>query len=117
MVKADVTIPAPLMGIRPDTDATPGPAGDANTAPHATSIEFTDWNALVRALTPKRLELLGHLRRHPRVSVSALAKALGRDYRNVYGDVALLSAAGLIKRDRGGRLQAEYDCIQARIPL
>ena len=39
-------------------------------------LYFEDWNALGMVLTPKRYELLRHLRRIPADSVRALARAL-----------------------------------------
>ena len=81
------------------------------------SVNFADWDTLTRTLTAKRLELLRYLHRHPMASINALAKALGRDYRNVHADVAALVSAGLIERDDSGGLTAKYDTIQTQIAL
>ncbi|AIB12253.1 hypothetical protein ABAZ39_09610 [Azospirillum argentinense] len=81
------------------------------------SVNFADWDTLTRTLTAKRLELLRHLHRHPTASINALAKALGRDYRNVHADVVALVSAGLIERDAAGGLTAEYNTIQTQIAL
>lgn len=81
------------------------------------SVHFTDWETLARTLTPRRLDLLRHLHRHPQVSINALAKALNRDYRNVHADVAALVASGLIDRDDTGGLNVAYDSIRTRIAL
>ena len=81
------------------------------------SINFENWDVLVRTLSVKRLELLRHLHRHPVVSILALAKALGRDYRNVHADVEALTAVGLIERSDSGGLRTEYDGIQTSIAL
>ncbi len=53
-------------------------------------LGFASWEAMVRVLSPKRLELLRHLHRHPSPNVRQLAAALGRDYRRVHEDVAAL---------------------------
>jgi len=50
-------------------------------------LAFESWDALPRAMTGKRMELLHYVRRHKVSSVRALAKALGRDYSNVHADV------------------------------
>jgi predicted transcriptional regulator len=71
-------------------------------------IGFESWEALVRTLSPKRLELLRHLHRAPAKSIRSLALALGRDYRRVHEDVEALEAAGLLDRDDKG-LRADYD--------
>ena len=62
------------------------------------------------------MELLLYVRRRQVTSVRALAKALGRDYRNVHTDVQALTAAGLLDT-ADGRLQADYDVIETRIPI
>lgn len=79
-------------------------------------LTFDSFETLARLLTPKRLELLRHLHRHPAASVRSLAQQLGRDYRRVHEDVEALAASGLIDRDsQGTGLSAPYDAIEARI--
>lgn len=65
-------------------------------------ITFESLEGLLALMTPKRLELLRHLRRHPARSVKALAEALGRDYRRVHDDVAALVRIGLVVRSKAG---------------
>lgn len=60
---------------------------------HERYLAFESWEALVRVLTGKRVELLRHVHRHKVSSVLSLAKALGRDYSNVHADVQALTAA------------------------
>ena len=79
-------------------------------------LTFESWDALVRVLTSKRMELLRYVRRHKVGSVRALAKALGRDYSNVHADVQALMAAGLLDSTDGG-LQADYDSIDTKIAI
>ena len=79
-------------------------------------VSFSDWETMVRVLSPKRLELLRHLHRHPASSIRALAQALGRDYRRVHEDVEALEAAGLLDRDGAG-LRAEYDAFDLRMKV
>ena len=69
---------------------------------HERHLAFESWDALARVLTGKRMELLRYVRRHEVTSVRALAKALGRDYSNVHGDVRALAAAGLLESSAGG---------------
>ncbi|MEE8167522.1 MAG: hypothetical protein V3T58_01450 [Candidatus Hydrothermarchaeales archaeon] len=53
---------------------------------------------VLTVLTPKRIELLEYLKRkHPR-SIKELSKRLGRDYKNVYGDLKLLSDYNVVER-------------------
>ena len=79
-------------------------------------LAFESWDALVRVLTAKRVELLRYVRRHKVTSVRALAKALGRDYSNVHADVQALTAAGLLDATDGG-VRADYDAIETKIAI
>ena len=79
-------------------------------------LTFESWDALVRVLTSKRMELLRYVHRHKIGSVRALAKALGRDYSNVHADVQASMAAGLLDSTDGG-LQADYDAIDTKIAI
>jgi predicted transcriptional regulator len=79
-------------------------------------VTFLSLEAMMAALTPKRLELLRHLRRNRADSVKALAVALGRDYKRVHEDVAVLESAGLVVREEG-RLYAPWDALAAEVSL
>ncbi len=79
-------------------------------------LSFESWDTLARVLTTKRMELIRYVRRHDVRSIRALAKALERDYSNVHADVQALLAAGLLDGS-GGRLSADYDVIETRIPI
>lgn len=74
-------------------------------------LSFESFAAFASVMTPKRLELLRHVHRHPPRSVRALAQALGRDYRRVHDDVEALAAAGLLERGPEGP-RAEYDTVR-----
>ncbi len=80
------------------------------------NITFLSWSALASHMTDKRYELLRHLHRHPAVSIRALARDLGRDFKRIHEDVTALEAIGLIERD-GTMLRADYDEIRASILL
>jgi len=79
-------------------------------------LTFENWESLAKVMTGKRQQLLQHLREHPAPSIRALAKSLGRDYKRVHRDVLALTFAGLVER-KGKELHADYDTIQAAIPL
>jgi predicted transcriptional regulator len=79
-------------------------------------LTFENWEALAKVMSGKRQQMLRYLHEHPTSSIRALAKALGRDYKRVHSDVQALSFAGLIERN-GKELHADYDTIQATIPL
>ncbi len=77
-------------------------------------VGFESFETMVRVLSPKRLELLRHVHKHPARSIRALAQALGRDYHRVHEDVEALEAAGLLDRDKEG-VRAEYDAFDVRM--
>ena len=81
-----------------------------------THVTFLNMQTMFDALSPRRLDLLRHVRQHGAGNVRLLATALGRDYKNVYQDVALLEAAGLLLRE-GRKLTAPWDELQAHVSL
>ncbi len=81
-----------------------------------THVTFLDVQTMLDTLSPRRLDLLRQVRQHGADNVRKLAQALGRDYKNVYQDVATLEAAGLLLRD-GRKLTAPWDELQANVSL
>jgi predicted transcriptional regulator len=81
-----------------------------------THLTFPDLQALLKALSPKRLELLQAVHRNPAPSIKALAVRLRRDYKRVYEDVETLTASGLLQREDGS-VSAPYDAITAEMRL
>ncbi len=81
-----------------------------------THLTFPDLQALLKALSPKRLELLQAVHKEPASSIKALAIRLRRDYKRVYEDVETLTSSGLLLRQDGG-VSAPYDAITAEMRL
>jgi predicted transcriptional regulator len=83
------------------------------------SVNFEDLATLLATLMPKRWELLQQLHRQGPVSIYALAKTLGRDYKNVHGDVKALAELGIIERDANDKILVPWDeiNIEARIEI
>ncbi len=81
-----------------------------------TVLAFESWEALAAILTGERYRLLRHVHAHPEPSVSALARALGRQYRRVHADVTALEGAGLLERSKS-EVRARVDRITAEILL
>lgn len=81
-----------------------------------THITFLDVQTMLQTLSPRRLDMLRHVRQHGASNVRELAQALGRDYKNVHQDVAILEATGLLVRD-GRKLSAPWDALQANVSL
>jgi predicted transcriptional regulator len=65
-------------------------------------VSFPDFETLGRVITGARLELIQAIRVHKPKSIQELAKRVGRDFKNVYTDVKLLSEYGLIDLKESG---------------
>lgn len=79
-------------------------------------VGFESMASLLSTLTPKRWELIELLRKEGPMTVYGLAKQLGRDYKNVHGDVKALAALDIIERD-GNKVSVPWDEIEARLRL
>jgi predicted transcriptional regulator len=80
-------------------------------------LSFESARTLFSELTPARIDLLDTLRRIGASSVYALAKAAGRNYSNVHGDVTRLLYLGLIERARDDTVFVPFAEIDIRLPL
>jgi predicted transcriptional regulator len=80
-------------------------------------LTFDNLETLLRTLTPSRWTLLRTLRQNGPMTVRALSKALGRDYKNVHTDVGTLERVGLLSRDKSGRVMVPWDTIVAEVRL
>jgi predicted transcriptional regulator len=80
-------------------------------------LTFATFKEAASVLSPRRLELLRAIHRRPAASVRALAEAVGRDYKNVHGDVRILVEAGLVDRDDLGGISADYDAIAVEMAI
>jgi len=79
-------------------------------------LSFGDLPRLLKTLTPARWELLERLSMRPS-SVYGLAKALGRDYKNVHTDVAALVELGLIEKKSRTEVAVAWDAVRAELRL
>ncbi|MES2290432.1 MAG: hypothetical protein V4530_11905 [Pseudomonadota bacterium] len=61
------------------------------------------------AKSPRRFDLMRHLRREGATSVRKLAQGVARDYKSVHREVALLIAAGLIERRAADEVAVAWD--------
>ena len=80
-------------------------------------LSFADLPLLVKTLTPARWELLKRLAKAGPQSVYALAKLLGRDYKNVHTDVSALLNLNLIQKDDESRVHVSWDAVRAELRL
>ncbi len=78
-----------------------------------TGVYFVSVEAMRQVLTPSRLGLLHLIRtRRPR-SIAALAKLIGRNFKNVHADVKLLADLGLVHLEPGAHLR---DSVTPTVP-
>jgi predicted transcriptional regulator len=83
-------------------------------------IYFTSFDALRKALTPKRLELLHVIRTKKPSSINELARMAKRDVKNVAEDVKYLEQIGLIEKKETDNKTApvtKYDRIALEIAV
>ena len=77
--------------------------------PVSDQVTFLSLAAFMAAMSPRRLELMRHLRRAGPMSVRRLAGELGRDYKSVHREVAMLTATGLIERRAPDEVAVDWD--------
>src|SRR4051812_36234993 len=77
--------------------------GEARSIQKPGTIIFTSLEAVAKVLSPARLELLGAILNRSPESIYALAKAVGRDFKNGHSDVKLLAEVGLLELKSTGR--------------
>jgi predicted transcriptional regulator len=79
-------------------------------------LSFENASALMKTLSPKRLELLQLLHALGEVSIRRLAKELHRDYSNVHQDVKMLNQIGIVL-DKEGKYYVPWETIVTEISL
>lgn len=89
--------------------------GEQFPAPIET-LSFENASALMKALSPRRLELLKILHMLGAVSIRQLAKELHRDYSNVHQDVKALNLIGVILESEG-KYYVPWETIVTEISL
>ena len=80
-------------------------------------LSFADLPLLMKSLTPARWELLQRLAKAGPQTIYALAKLLGRDYKNVHTDVTRLLGLGLIEKNSAGEMQVAWQSVRAELRL
>lgn len=82
-------------------------------------LTFQNLESLLKALTPKRFELLKALaKQSDGISIRQLSKFLNRDYKNVHNDVSQLELIGLIAKKEDTRLvYTPYKSLDAHFNL
>ena len=83
--------------------------------PEMQGVFFHSYETARSLFTEKRLELLRLIKKHAPTSINQLAKIAGRDFKNVYTDIAHFARLGIVDIPRGKRvgepLTVLYDSI------
>lgn len=80
-------------------------------------VTFLSLEAFMAAMSPRRIELMRHLRRAGPMSVRRLSRDLGRDYKSVHREVAMLVLAGLIDRLARDEVAVSWDRAVTQLAL
>jgi predicted transcriptional regulator len=80
-------------------------------------LSFADLPLLVKNLTPARWQLLKELKAAGPLTIFALAKRLGRDYKNVHTDVSRLLELKLLERNQDRQVAVAWQAIRAELRL
>lgn len=72
-------------------------------------VTFLSLETFMAAMSPRRLELMRHLRRHGPMSVRRLAGELSRDYKSVHRETAMLTMSGLVERRARDEVAVSWD--------
>lgn len=80
-------------------------------------VSFAQVGQLLAAFTPKRWELIAALREAGPSTVAALARRLGRNYKNVHADVAQLVEWMAVERGEDGRVSVPWSEILVDLKL
>ena len=78
-------------------------AGKLAARPNEEVIIVSSWEQLGQVFSPQRLQILAVIPEEKPKSISALARALKRDFKNVYTDVRFLADLGLIELKEEGK--------------
>ncbi len=80
-------------------------------------VGFESMTQFGEVFTPKRWELVAALKASGPLTIYALAKHLGRHYRNVHKDVTALINWLVIEKNDDGKVYVPWDEISVRCPL
>jgi len=83
--------------------------GAADGAAH---IGFASWELMHKVLSPKRLEIVRTLTGAGPLGIREVARRVGRDFKGVHSDIALLIEAGVIDKDGNGKVVFPYERIR-----
>jgi predicted transcriptional regulator len=75
-------------------------------------ISFETWELMHKVLSPRRLEIIRAMAGAGPLSIREIARRVGRDFKGVHSDAALLLRAGVVDKADSGKLIFPYDKIR-----
>lgn len=117
MEKIEIEVGRGLRDAAADVSAAWKAAEAGRPVEPSNRIYVPDWDTLSALLTPKRREMLRHLRSSHATGIRALARTLDRDVKRVHEDVVALTDLSLIERDQDGCLFSRVDEIALTVRL
>src|SRR3546814_5874717 len=78
-------------------------------ADEVATLSFPSWERTHHVLTPKRLEILKAMVGQDAMSIRAVARRFGRDFKGVHTDVDTLLKSGVIDKSETGGIVFPYD--------
>ena len=92
-------------------------AAEADHPVSRDNTTFLSLEAFMATMSPKRLELMRHLRRNGPMSVRRLGHELARDYKSVHREVAMLVSSGLVERRARDQVAVGWDRVVTELDL
>lgn len=80
-------------------------------------ISFASADLLWKVLTAKRWELLKAMAGGGAMTLREAARRAGRDVKAVHGDVHVLLAAGVLRKDASGKIEFPFDAVRVDFML
>jgi len=74
-------------------------------------ITFPTLEALWKALTPKRWDIIKEMTGAGPLGIRELSRRIGRDVRAVHSDVQVLLSCGILEKTSEGKIEFPYDAV------
>jgi predicted transcriptional regulator len=90
---------------------------NSRKADSSVRISFAAPELLWKVLTAKRWELITVMAGQGPMTLREAARRAGRDVKAVHGDVHALLAAGILRKNAGGKIEFPYDAVHVDFML
>ncbi|MCQ9146097.1 MULTISPECIES: helix-turn-helix domain-containing protein [Brucella/Ochrobactrum group] len=80
------------------------------------TFTFDNWSVLVKTLSATRMEIIRAMSGRGAMSVREIARRVGRDVKNVHGDLDALAKSGLVDKGDSG-FEFPFDRIHVEVDI